>query len=675
MSLRIRALELRVMTSDGLFGCHFAFNNGLVVLHAGNTMGKSTCMQSILYALGLEGMLSASYQIPLAHAMTHTIEDDDGVSRKVIDSSVLLEIENASGDILTAQRVVKSEQVNNKLIKTWLGPKVTDPSGAYQQLDRFVRIEGAAQRSDGFHFALAKFLGWELPMVTRHQAPPCPLYLESIFPLLMIEQKHGWSGIQSRMPTHLAIREPQRRAIEFILDLRQFKVEMERQRVEQRIQEVKLNWANAATEYTSVARRAGGLVRDLPKQPVADWPPAAPPQILISRDGKLVSLEQALGNARQQLKKLEEEEIPRVEQVSAELAGSLAATEDEVLRLEIVAESIVQTLEQDRAQLCALDARLEALREDLRHNKDIVRLKEFGSEMNFATARDSCPTCGQHLHDTLLVQKSPILSVEENVSLVQEQIGTFEAMRADAQRVLAVRETRLLSVRRRLDEFRARVRSERRALISDGRTPSEAAIHARLLLEQHVRVLSQQLGEAESLAERFGELAAVWRELSGLKSEENGLSGSDEKKLASLERIFVEQLIEYEFKSINPAELKISHVTYRPEHDGFDLGFDLSASDMIRSIWAYLNGLLEVARTMKTKHPGLLILDEPRQQSASRVSFSRFLARASKAGSFDQQIIFATSEETSTLTTALDGLPHSIIAISGRILKRLSFHS
>lgn len=669
MTLRIRAVELRVMTADGLFGCHFEFAKGLVVLHAGNTMGKSTCMQAILYALGLEGMLSSSYAIPLAHAMTHTIEDDAGVSRKVLESSVLLEIENGAGDILSMQRMVKAQNINTKLIKTWLGPKVTDPRGTYKQLDRFVRIEGAAQRADGFHHALTKFLGWELPMVTRYQAPPGPLYLECIFPLLMIEQKHGWSGIQSRMPTHLGIREPQKRAIEFLLELRQFKVEMERQNLEQRLQETKIEWANVANEYSIVARRAGGLVRDLPKQPVSDWPPAAPPQILITRDGQLMTLESVLKDARQELKKLQEEEIPRVEQVSAELAENLAAAENEVLRLEMVAERLAEELVQDRAQLSALDSRLEALAEDLRHNKDIARLQSFGSELEFSTVKETCPTCGQHVQDTLLAQRSQTLSVEENITLVEEQIGTFEAMRADAQRVIAVREARLRSVRDKLDEFRGRVRSQRRALTSDGRVPSEAAIRARLQLESRIRLLAEQLAESERLVERFGELAGTWRELSELKTDVRGLSGSDEKKLASLERSFVEQLIEYEFKSITPADLKISRVTYRPEHEGFDLGFDLSASDMIRSIWAYLNGMLEVARTAKTKHPGLLILDEPRQQSASKVSFARFLARASRAGEFDQQVIFATSEEESTLQAALTGLPHSMIAVTGRILK------
>ncbi|MEJ7602009.1 MAG: hypothetical protein WKG01_29200 [Kofleriaceae bacterium] len=626
-------------------------------------------MQAILYALGLEGMLSSSYAIPLAHAMTHTIEDDDGLSRNVIESSVLLEIENASGDALTTQRTVKSDSVNNKLIRTWYGRKLSDPNGAYRQLDRFVRIEGAAQRSDGFHFALSKFLGWELPAVTRHQASPCPLYLECIFPLLMIEQKHGWSGIQSRMPTHFGIREPQKRALEFLLDLRQFKVEMERQKLEQRVAETKIEWTNVANEYGAVARRVGGLVRDLPRQPVADWPPAAPPQILISRDSELVSLEPVLADARRELKKLEEEEIPRVEQVSAELAESLASAESDVLRLEMVAERLAQDLEQDRTQLWALDARLEALREDLRHNKDIIRLKSLGSDLQLSMSKDACPTCGQHVHDTLLVQKSQTLSIEENVQLVDEQIGTFEAMRADAQRVIAVREARLRVVREKLDEFRGKVRSQRRALTSDGRAPSEAAIRARLHLEQRIRMLREQVEAAERLAARFAELAVVWRELAELKSEPKGLSPGDEKKLDALERSFVEQLVEYDFKSIAPSALRISRTSYRPEYEGFDLGFDLSASDMIRSIWAYLNGMLEVARVQKTKHPGLLILDEPRQQSASRVSFASFLKRASRAGEFGQQIIFATSEESSTLQPALSSLPHTLIAISGRILK------
>ena len=70
MTLRFRRLRLRAVTSDGVYGADIPFASGLTVLWADNTKGKSTCMQGMLYALGLERMLSPRREIPLPHAMT-----------------------------------------------------------------------------------------------------------------------------------------------------------------------------------------------------------------------------------------------------------------------------------------------------------------------------------------------------------------------------------------------------------------------------------------------------------------------------------------------------------------------------------------------------------------------------------------------------------------------------
>ena len=62
MPLRFRHLEIRLGTGQGPFGVRIPFGDGLVVIHADNTSGKSTCLMSALYALGLEGMLNSSSQ-------------------------------------------------------------------------------------------------------------------------------------------------------------------------------------------------------------------------------------------------------------------------------------------------------------------------------------------------------------------------------------------------------------------------------------------------------------------------------------------------------------------------------------------------------------------------------------------------------------------------------------
>jgi len=70
MRLRLRHFELRALTADGPFGVSLSLAPGLVVVRGDNSSGKSTCLQGIVYALGLEGMLSPSRVVPLPHVAT-----------------------------------------------------------------------------------------------------------------------------------------------------------------------------------------------------------------------------------------------------------------------------------------------------------------------------------------------------------------------------------------------------------------------------------------------------------------------------------------------------------------------------------------------------------------------------------------------------------------------------
>src|SRR5262249_16654451 len=149
-----------------------------------------------VYALGLEGMLSASHVAPLPHAMTDVIADEHRVEHAVTRSTVMLELENGAGDVVTLRRSVKSPTTDSRLITVYPGPGLTrrmpEPTTAR---DYFVKMEGAYERENGFPRFLAEFVGWQLPVVTRYNGSQCPLYMDTIFPLLLIEQKHGWSGV------------------------------------------------------------------------------------------------------------------------------------------------------------------------------------------------------------------------------------------------------------------------------------------------------------------------------------------------------------------------------------------------------------------------------------------------------------------------------------------------
>ena len=79
------------------------------------------------------------------------------------------------------------------------GHAITRP-GAYRSEDFYVGRPGAAANPRGFHKWLAAFIGWDLPELPARDGRLAPLYMEQVFPLLFVEQRRGWGGIQAQMP-------------------------------------------------------------------------------------------------------------------------------------------------------------------------------------------------------------------------------------------------------------------------------------------------------------------------------------------------------------------------------------------------------------------------------------------------------------------------------------------
>lgn len=236
LTFRLRYLRLRATTDLGLYGADIPFESGLNVIWADNTKGKSTCMQAMLYVLGLERMLSPRREIPLPHAMTAYLRRDDDSELPISSSWVELEIENGSGNIVTVRRTVKDECIDNRLITVWSGPMLTQPDTRGVSRQYFVRDGGAFQREDGFLHFLEDFIGWKMPVVGKYDSPDGKLLLETVFPLFWVEQKMGWSSIPAAIPTYMRIREVHKRAVEFILDLQVHKLELERQHLKERLE-------------------------------------------------------------------------------------------------------------------------------------------------------------------------------------------------------------------------------------------------------------------------------------------------------------------------------------------------------------------------------------------------------------------------------------------------------
>jgi hypothetical protein len=121
--------------------------------------------------------------------------------------------------------------------------------------------------------------------------------------------------------------------------------------------------------------------------------------------------------------------------------------------------------------------------------------------------------------------------------------------------------------------------------------------------------------------------------------------------------------------SLPPEQVSIDSNSLIPTDDGIELRFDIaygmSASDTIRTKWAYYISLMQTAMNSFTGHHlGMLIFDEPAQQQTAKVSLEalvRELGKASEGG----QVLYATSEDPDDLERFLEGVKHSKLPVVG----------
>jgi hypothetical protein len=588
----------------------------------------------------------------------------------VLSSWVSLEIEGSSESIATLTRWAKDDRIESGLVRVISGPGITSP-GSYESQDYFVGRAGAVANPRGFHRWLAAFMGWEMPELPARDGGLAPLYMEQVFPLLFVEQRRGWGGIQAQMPAFSGVSDVRRRAIEFLLSLDVGAIEVERQRLLAVQSELHGEWLAAVRAFKEGIAGQGLVTAGLPDSLSISWPLPEPPTVVKSLDDKWVSADQVLAELREERTKHENRREGSGKPSGGEAEQRLRALIYEADSLRQVDSVLREDIIRDRDELRALQDRLAALREDLREHQDLVTLERLGSEELDAIHHD-CPVCHQPLPASLLGGELSVktLSPEDTVAYIRNQIDLFETMQADSDRAMRSKLERLATLREKAAGIRSQVRAVRTDLTGPDQAPSAAEIAKGLRIQDQIERLESVEERFLQLLANLGELATKGKDVSAaLKAlPKDKLSPGDDRKLSALEGSFLGQLREYEFGSFSDEQLTISRDDYRPRREDWDLQADISASDSIRVVWAYLLGLLEVAKRHPTNHPGFLAFDEPRQQSTKKVSFAALLKRAAADGS-DAQVIFATSEELGSLQEMLGGVTHQLHAVDGYILQ------
>src|SRR5690606_14709983 len=120
----------------------------------------------------------------------------------------------------------------------------------------YVHDAGGAQREEGFHRFLANYLGFVLPTVPTTSGGEAPLYLQTIFAALAVEQKRGWTDYIASIP-FFGIRDVRTRVVEFLLGLGTFETNAIRHRLNLESIEIDGDWRRTLEDLRREASPLG----------------------------------------------------------------------------------------------------------------------------------------------------------------------------------------------------------------------------------------------------------------------------------------------------------------------------------------------------------------------------------------------------------------------------------
>lgn len=677
--LIINRLRVEINTANGVYGIDESFQCGLnFIASCENTCGKSSILAAIYYCLGFEQILGGAGGVGnkvLTSTFKSSIEDN-GKPWTVTESGAYLEISNGS-ETRTIYRNIKSESKDNRLVTVYFGDydSVSDPKTLSE--DYYVNIQNSATSEKGFHTFLEEFLHMELPLVRTSDGNERKLYLQVVFAAMFIEQKHGWSDILSGMPI-FGIRESKKRIVEYILGLDTLKNEKERDRLNTVKAQLEQKWKQLISDMQRSAYSESCEISNLPMHPrvLSDIDYS---RIVVSTSDSL-SIEdkiQTLTDEYDGLRVLK----PRVCDNFEALNNELSETQTQILSLEGRLKDIRRSVTSHDEAIRRLNTDLEIVNSDIRNNKDAARLQKFGSEATGEEiSADICPVCKQHIQDNLLDTKaaSGFMSIEDNIRHLDEQkkmlefsLGSHKESRDRLNREKEDLEARLQTLRRLAQTLRSDL------FTTTDTEASEAILLKRIEITSRIERLSNLKTTITTLTEQLRGLSTEWNTYLDQKSKlpKKDISESDNEKIDLLKKKFIDNLKRYHYSSLSSFDgIDISFdSSLLPTIDGFDMKFDSSASDGIRVIWAFTMALLQVSIEKNGNHPGVIIFDEPAQQSIVPEDMKSFIESVVEIDKPFQIITAITlnSQELKEIINKLDASSYQIITIESKAFKLL----
>lgn len=629
---------VKAHTPEGIknFGFTFEFENGLNILTGDNSSGKSTVLSCINYCLGLEQLIGSKGTNALSPAL-HQALNSGGQSHNIYESECFLNITGSNGKEYLLNRKIKQDNClgSNEIIIESEGRKFS----------KFIHSH-RDHSNQGFFKWLAEINQLEIFEVEASNADSIkPLYMQNVFTLSFVEQTKGWSELFSMMPP-FGIKDPKQKVVEYCLGLNSLSVNMELDVIKIEKEKLSFLWRNTLEDILFRSQNIKLYLSHIDKKkPVAKRNIESLYLAEISSDSKEVTYGAIISKIKNNIELLNE----KIKSHEPSMLRSMELLEDSnkikqsLDRYTFEREEIANLCLEEVHKLSSYKKAISGIELDIQDFKDVNKISLDRNWSKISSAK--CPVCESDVENKRDANLSAV-SIERSLAFLKSQQSTYRKYISASENVIE----RYKSTLEYYDRTISLKREQLDSLYKDIKSPQFNSYRSDF---ETLAELKFRKGELEAFNEYFknvkGTLVDYSREYYRLKSEEDRLKqlvSSDDEKVFYFKDSFISLLRRFGYRSngLNSINIKneganrlLPSVFITGQEPQY-IRFVSSASDFVRSIWAYYIALLIKGE----RHPGFLVMDEPGQHQMRVDSMKALLKECS---SLNKQVIVAISQD------------------------------
>lgn len=632
------------------FGRNLDFSSGLNLVVGDNTSGKTTLVECLFYALGMEELIegkSGTRSLDKAVREQFLCGNTNGHERawQVKQSYVRLQLSNSKHESITIMRYIQSfDSKRPDVLYVWRTPMI-DIKRDLDKKEYYVHNQGDHNEdyNVGFYAFLADFAGLPIIEVPARNKDYTLLYMQTLFSAAYIEQKRGWSDFFANIRS-FNIMSPKQRLIEYIMDYRTNEKLINKIKLSERKKSLEKSWENKVVALNNYLAYSGsymeGLGADLGKMKTALT------DLRIVYRLKNAELDIYLNELQKRIDSLEEKQ-------KTELTNCKNEQYLEALK---IYEGHKDEYDKFCIKLVNEDDNLSTITKQVQYiDAEINRYRSLRRVNNVITTLDVkiCPICHQkmpleHNHDINVLSSDEI---DESINVLGMQKSFLSPIIKNLEEMVSNMKLNKQYLDRQLRKEKVEI--EMLASLHDIALNPLSTSEQFELVENKSQLASfavikdyvkKQIQDLESVKRSYCE---VCNELKEKKNKEH-----EEQPIAKQLSAFKDLLRKFGYTSnsiANSVYFKEDKTTYQylpviTHNDGGEeeIRSDSSASDFIRSIWAYYLTLLKFGN----HHPGFLVMDEPCQHSMKEDSLLHLFEVCSQIK--DRQVILFCSSQPKT---------------------------